>query len=165
MKYRIQEECCGTRLNYDDRFDTIEEALEVVREYQDQDEEDEERNDVLYIVVNEKGEDVFRVEYGYKYVVRIPNHPISTKTASVSIDDLFEEKSIMLGAFDTLEEAEALYSTLPAGEAWEVKTFNGGSIYLHTGKFIEFCCFNDRGEFVEGSDVPEYDVPDYEEKE
>ena len=34
---------------------------------------------------------------------------------------------------------------------------------MHTGKFIEFCCFNDRGEFVEGSNVPDYDVPDYEE--
>ena len=163
MKYRIEETWGGATLRYGDEFDTIEDALEVVREYQDQDEEDEERKSVLYVVVNEEGEDVFRVEYGYKYVVRIPKHPIST--TSVSIDDLFEEESIMLGAFDTLEEAEALYSTLPAGEAWEVKTFYGGSIYMHTGKFIEFCCFNDRGEFVDGSDVPEYDVPDYEEKE
>ena len=163
MKYRIQEECCGTRLNYDDRFDTIEEALEVVREYQNQDEDDEERKYVVYSVVNENGELAFRVTPGVKYVVHVIKLAVETAEKTVTIDDIFEADSVTMGAFDTLEEARKLYATLPAGDAREIKLFGSGYHYLHTGKFIEECEYNSRGEFVQGSNVPDYDVPDYEE--
>ena len=165
MKYRIQEECCGATLRYDDEFDTIEDALEVVREYQDQDEDDEERKDVTYSVVNENGELAFRVTPGIKYVVHVIKWAVETAGKTVTIDDIFEADSVIMGAFDTLEEARRLYATLPAGNAREIKLFGSGYHYLHTGKFIEECEYNSRGEFVKGSDVPEYDVPDYEEKE
>lgn len=46
MKYIIEELNGGATLRYGDEFGTIEDALEVVREYQDQDEDDEERNNV-----------------------------------------------------------------------------------------------------------------------
>lgn len=56
MKYRIEELNGGARLHYDDEFDTIKEALEVVREYQNEDEGDPERKGVIYCIVDENGE-------------------------------------------------------------------------------------------------------------
>ena len=165
MKYRIQEECGGARLSYDDRFDTIEEALEVVREYQNEDEGEDGRQEVTYSVVNEKGELAFRVTPGVKYVVHVIRWAVETAEKTVTIDDIFEEASVMMGAFDTLEEARKLYATLPAGDAREIKLFGSGYHYLHTGKFIEECEYNSRGEFIKGSNVWDIDVPDYEEKE
>ena len=71
----------------------------------------------------------------------------------------------MMGAFDTLEEAQKLYATLPAGYAREMSSFSGGRYYLHSGKFIEECEYNKYGQFVQGSNIWDIDVPDYEEKE
>lgn len=56
MKYRIEELNGGATLRYDDEFDTIEEALEVVREYQDQDEDEDGRQEVIYYIVDENGD-------------------------------------------------------------------------------------------------------------
>ena len=57
MKYRIEETWGGARLFYDDEFDTIQEALEVVREYQNEDEG--ERLGVIYYIVDENGDVVY----------------------------------------------------------------------------------------------------------
>lgn len=57
MKYRIEETWGGARLRYDDEFDTIEEALEVIREYQNEDEG--ERLGVIYYIIDEKGDVVY----------------------------------------------------------------------------------------------------------
>ena len=57
MKYRIEETWGGARLHYDDEFDTIQEALEVVREYQNEDEG--ERQGVIYYIVDENGDVVY----------------------------------------------------------------------------------------------------------
>lgn len=60
MKYRIMEHGNGEgRFYYDDKFDTIEEALEVVREYQDEDEGDPDRKGIIYDIVDENGEVVY----------------------------------------------------------------------------------------------------------
>lgn len=57
MKYKIEETWGGARLSYDDEFDTIQEALEVVREYQEEDEG--ERQGVIYYIVDENGDVVY----------------------------------------------------------------------------------------------------------
>ena len=57
MKYSIEELHGGARLRYDDEFDTIQEALEVVREYQEEDEG--ERLGVIYYILDENGEVVY----------------------------------------------------------------------------------------------------------
>ena len=57
MKYRIEEMWGGARLHYDDEFDTIQEALEVVREYQNEDEG--ERQGVIYYSGDENGDVVY----------------------------------------------------------------------------------------------------------
>lgn len=49
---------CG-RFYYDDEFETIEEALEVVREYQNEDEGDPGRKWIIYDIVNENGDVVY----------------------------------------------------------------------------------------------------------
>lgn len=55
MKYKIEEVDKNGRFYYDDRFDTVEEALEVIREYQDEDEGDPDRKGIIYDIVDENG--------------------------------------------------------------------------------------------------------------
>ena len=55
MKYRIEELNGGARLRYDDRFDTVEEAFEVIREYQNEDEGEPTRKGIIYCIVDENG--------------------------------------------------------------------------------------------------------------
>ena len=56
MKYRIEEVDKNGRFYYDDEYDTVEEALEVVREYQNEDEGEPDRKGVIYCIVDENGE-------------------------------------------------------------------------------------------------------------
>ena len=55
MKYRIEEYGNGARCYYDDEFDTVEEALEVIREYQNEDEGEPSRKGIIYCIVDENG--------------------------------------------------------------------------------------------------------------
>ena len=56
MKYRIEEVDKNGRFYYDDLYDTIEEALEVVREYQNEDEGEAGRKGIIYYIIDENGE-------------------------------------------------------------------------------------------------------------
>lgn len=168
--FRIKE--IETNVTYDDKYESINEALNIVEEYvrNDEDENEPRETKVTYQIVNQNGEEVFRVTEGKKFIVNVLKHPVETKGKAVSIDDLFEASSDIAGGFDTLEEAQKLYATLPAGYAREMSSFSGGRYYLHYGKFIEECEYNKYGQFVQGSnvwdiDVPDYEEPDYEEKE
>ena len=58
MRYRIEEVGNG-RFYYDDLYDSIEEAKEVIREYQADDDEEPIRTGIIYYIVDETGEVVY----------------------------------------------------------------------------------------------------------
>lgn len=59
MKYRIEEVDKNGRFYYDDLYDSIEEAIEVINEYKLDDEEGLSRQSITYYVVDENGEVVY----------------------------------------------------------------------------------------------------------
>lgn len=59
MKYLIEEIDKNGRFYYDELYDSIEEAQEVIREYQADDEEEPKREGVTYYVVDENDEIVY----------------------------------------------------------------------------------------------------------
>lgn len=59
MKYWIEEMANGARFYYDDEYDTIEEAIEVIDEYKLDDEDESSRQSVTYYVVDDNGKVVY----------------------------------------------------------------------------------------------------------
>ena len=59
MKYRIEEVDSNGRFYYDDEYDTIEEAIEVIDEYKLDDEDEPSRQSITYYVVDENGKVVY----------------------------------------------------------------------------------------------------------
>ena len=59
MKYWIEEMANGARFYYDDEYDTIEEAIEVIDEYKLDDKDEPSRQSVTYYVVDDNGKVVY----------------------------------------------------------------------------------------------------------
>ena len=59
MKYWIEEMANGARFYYDDEYDSIEEAIEVIDEYKLDDEDEPSRQSITYYVVDENGKVVY----------------------------------------------------------------------------------------------------------